>query len=635
MKAGGQVKKTGTYWLIICVCALWGWAACGDPAIPDEALQERTQEPLPPTDANIPESQEVSLDQSPDRPEPAPDRTAETKPDLTPDQGKEPTPPEPPVEPPQDLGPQEAPKLPEEPAAPSEQVVEPHTEPDTTPGDASEPASPDDAGGFAPPPEGLSEPPPDAQEPPPRETGVDGGPESLPEPTPEPAPDIQTPACTHLAPLPSKQEWALSTGGGSGFVFVKDIKADKRGFLYLAGTFESNDMTIGATVLKAGTGTQSYLAKLDTSGTFLWARKLPGSGSHKVQGIAVDAKGDLYATGEFQGTLTHNQQTYTDQGGDAFLIKLDTCGDVKWIKQMGGKSYDFGQSVAVDQQGKVYVYGQYSGPASFGTTTLSNNALGNIFVAKFDSSGGFEWVAQGGSASIDTPAGIAVNNKGEAYIAGSTFVAPSFGNTTLTSNNAFELFVAKLDAKGQWLWAKQTVGSGRAVPYKLLVRNDILYMTGELDGQKSFGTLSLTAPAHGDIYIAKMSNTGVFQWVLRPKGTSHLHPYGIDVGIAGNLYVAGDYTGAPGFGATNFPTSNNINSFVARASIVTTPTAPQFDWSTRTKGSNDIRAQALAIDSNGHLYVAGQFQTGGTFGATTLKGKAFSFYIFVWKIPKP
>jgi hypothetical protein len=462
-----------------------------------------------------------------------------------------------------------------------------------------------------------------------------GVPESPPEPPVELPPEQPvdaSPACVPaVAPAPSSTPWVQTTADGSTYPFLRELRVDAKGFLYIIGEIVTGKAKVHNTTVDATSGVQFFLAKLNANGQFIWVKQLAGSGMRKVRGLAVDAQGNSYLAGEFYGTIKVGSSTLTASSLDLFVARLDTCGNVIWVSQGGGASSDWGQSIALDAKGNVYVYGQYSGPATFGSLSVKTQDSSSIFVTKLDTNGAFQWVATGGGVSPDNPTGIAVTPQGEAYISGSSFSPVSFGSLSLKSAQAFELFVAGLDVNGKWKWAKQTTGTGRIVPYRTAFDpKGNLYITGELDGNKTFGSMALSAPAHGDIFLLQMDTKGSFNWVLRPKGTFHLHPYGLAFDSASRIYLAGDYTGDPAFGTTKFPNSNNVNSFVTRALAT-----PGFNWATRTKGSDDVRAQALAVGPNGHLYVGGVLQTGGTFGNITIKKTAFSFHLWIWKIPKP
>src|SRR5206468_2219017 len=110
---------------------------------------------------------------------------------------------------------------------------------------------------------------------------------------------------------------------------------------------------------------------------------------------------------------------------DAFVVKLNaTTGALVWAKQIGGASAGFVVSGnAVDGTGNVYVTGQFNGTADFdpspgGTTNLTAIGTNDIFVVKLDTNGAFGWAARFGSSGINAGHGIALDESGNVYVTG-------------------------------------------------------------------------------------------------------------------------------------------------------------------------------------------------------------------------
>mgnify|MGYP002682318742 CR=1 FL=1 len=115
-----------------------------------------------------------------------------------------------------------------------------------------------------------------------------------------------------------------------------------------------------------------------------------------------------------------------------------------WANQAGGTDLDWGESIAVDDNGNSYVTGRFYGSATFGTTTLTGSGDSDIFVAKLDINGNWLWAKQAGGTSNDIGIGIDVDDNGNSYITGGFIDIATFGTTTLTSSGYYDIFVAKL-----------------------------------------------------------------------------------------------------------------------------------------------------------------------------------------------
>ena len=110
------------------------------------------------------------------------------------------------------------------------------------------------------------------------------------------------------------------------------------------------------------------------------------------------------------------------------------------------------------------IVGAFSGTATFGSITLSSGGGGSMFVARLDSKGKYLWVVPHGatnyySLSGNHPHAVAVDSKGNATITGWFRDQAVFGSTTLTAAGKLaDLFVARLDSKGTFLWAVSAGG---------------------------------------------------------------------------------------------------------------------------------------------------------------------------------
>jgi len=249
--------------------------------------------------------------------------------------------------------------------------------------------------------------------------------------------------------------WVKSSGGtgmDSGF----RISSDANGNIYVAGTFESDTIIFGTTVLtNANAGyTDIFLVKYDAAGNALWAKSAGGSGNDYGSSISIDINGNILLTGYFRSTaisfgpapLTNTNTSYAD----LYIVKYDASGNVIWSTSAGGTDNDYSQGMATDAGGNVLVTGRYSSDSiSFGTTTLFNSS-GNhtdLFIVKYSASGNVLWAKSAGGTDHDNSNDICIDAGGNVMVTG-TFNSPYivFGTDTLVISGDFDFFVAKLDS---------------------------------------------------------------------------------------------------------------------------------------------------------------------------------------------
>ncbi len=364
---------------------------------------------------------------------------------------------------------------------------------------------------------------------------------------------------------------------------------------------------------------------------WLWAKQAVGTDYDICRGIAVDANGNSYVTGHFDGSATFGTTTLTSSGSyDIFVAKMDINGNWLWAKQAGGTNEDEGICIAINANGNSYITGFFYGSATFGTTTLTSSGDFDIFVAKLNSNGNWLWAKQAGGTDNDFGNGIAVDANGNSYITGDFVESATFGTTTLTSSEYDDIFVAKLDINGNWLWVKQAGGTYPDYFYGnygiAIDANGNSYVTGNFAESATFGTTTLTSSGDYDIFVAKMDINGNWLWAKQAGGTSDDYCSSITVDDNGNSYVTGYFWGSATFGTTTMTSSGNSDIFVAKLD-----SNGNWLWVKQAGGTSFDCGNSIAVDANGNSYVTGYFTESATFGATTLTGSGYKD-IFVAKL---
>lgn len=351
--------------------------------------------------------------------------------------------------------------------------------------------------------------------------------------------------------------WA-TRAGGPGADQGRGIAFDGSGHLYVVGMAQAA-ATFGSTTLSPGGG---FIAKLDANtGNFLWAAnhgssldavacdaagipyaagriynviilKLnPTNGSAtwtstvagmnpSAAGIAVDAAGNVLVTGGFGYTstgapasATFGSTTLSTYGEtDLYVTKLDNSGAFLWANHGGGPGLDFGSSITVDPAGNAYVIGSFNyfgnNTAAFGPFTLTSAGNFTVCVAKLDPSGSFVWAVQAGGNWYDEGHDIALDSAGDLYITGGfTSSAASFGSTTLavTSPGLQDIFVSKLDAAGNFLWAGQAGGAASDVGAAIVTDpSGCPIVTGLFESNAQFSATTLTTAGTSDAFVAQI-----------------------------------------------------------------------------------------------------------------------------------
>lgn len=421
-------------------------------------------------------------------------------------------------------------------------------------------------------------------------------------------------------------EWARSFGDSLS-EFGNSITVDALGNVYTAGYFQGTvDLDPGAgTVNFTSAGEfDAYVQKLDASGNFVWAKTFGGILYDAVNSITVDATGNIYTTGYFNGTVDLDPgagvASFTTAGStDAFVQKLDASGNFMWAKSFGGSSHENGISITLDASGNIYTTGYFNGTVDFdpglGVANLSSAGNNDVFIQKLDTSGNFIWAKSVGWLSDDQGLSITVDNSGNVftagYFSGTIDFDPGPGLANLSSAGNNDVFVQKLDASGNFVWAKSFGGSSDDEAFAVAVdASGNTYTTGFFRGTADFdpgaGTTNLTSAGHADIFVHKLDASGNFIWAKSIEGGLEERGYSIAVDTSGNVYTTGYFYGTmdfdPGVGISNLTSAGVTDIFVQKLD-----TDGNFIWAKSFGGGSNETAQSIFVDASGNLYTTGRF----------------------------
>src|SRR5690554_177599 len=136
----------------------------------------------------------------------------------------------------------------------------------------------------------------------------------------------------------------------------------------------------------------------------LWAKRFGGTLGYSGGCMTSDASGNVYVTGQFEGTADFGNNTFSTTDNildiDAFVLKTDASGTVLWAEQFGGESMDEGIIIAIDASDNIYTAGRFGGTATFGNITLTaensdvNVFYNSVYITKQDTSGEVLWISE-------------------------------------------------------------------------------------------------------------------------------------------------------------------------------------------------------------------------------------------------
>ncbi len=353
--------------------------------------------------------------------------------------------------------------------------------------------------------------------------------------------------------------------------------------------------------------------------------------------ITADAAGNYYTTGFHGYWMDANPMgtpyyIYNNGGQDFYVIKYNSSGIMQWAFNIGGVGDDAALKIKLDASNNVYVAGRFTDTVDFnpgtGTASFISHGGFDIFLAKYDNNGIFQWVNTFGDSLNDQAWDVAINNvTGNALITGvygsySMDMDPGSG-THLIYNNAYNgfgggnCFVAAYSlSSGAYQWAFNIGGVGGCTGSRITADNSGNILVGgtvsgdSTDFDSGVGTFYLNAYTGGyDVFLAKYSGSGAFQWAGGFGSTWGQTGSALACDNDGNIYQGGyfnfdsiDVDPGPGtYYLHNYP--NGVQDiYVAKFNP-----SGQLIWAFSVGGYYSEVAQDLALDNNGHFFITGNF----------------------------
>jgi len=392
----------------------------------------------------------------------------------------------------------------------------------------------------------------------------------------------------------------------------------------------------GSDYVLAGGNPAAFLARYTSGGKLEWAQFFEGSGTEQGDGVTFDASGNIYLAGEFTGSINLGGQAILPSNGntDIFLAKYAPSGTHLWSKNVGGTGDEApARALAVDAAGNVFVTGFYNAATNLGGGLLPYVADFDLFIAKYNTNGLWQWNIVTGSAGNDRGQGIALDGSGNVYVCGIFENSVSFSGQPLTSAGALDAFLVKYSNDGIIQWSQKRGSTGD--DYALNVAADAagnVALTGGFHGSVNFGGSTLNSAGNFDGFLARYNTSGVHQWSLRFGGTGEEIGERVAIDPNGKVFVAGEFSSSSvDMGGGSMPSpGTEFDTVIAKYSSSGTHT-----WSRAAGGTNSDLVTGLGADVNGNAIVSGVFYSSLDLGGGIVSGKSGSAFFAKYGVGEP
>lgn len=424
--------------------------------------------------------------------------------------------------------------------------------------------------------------------------------------------------------------WANALGTANSNTKVEILKKYNGPELLVAGSFAAATLTLGNETLSNAGQDDAFVAIANENGGYEWATRIGGAGRDFTTAVAADNDGNIYVAGDFYSlTLDIGASTLFNAGeSDGFVIKYNADRSIAWVRAIGTAEVEHITGLAVDGSGNVYVSGH----------TLDKFTLSAIhtFFTKIAPDNNLLWTRYGtiSGGFLETTT-LAIDEDENLYLAGTFYGSVTFGgNNTLAADTSYAGFIAKYNASGVYL---QGIASGQLHKItELAVDGDYLYACGELVKYQFGWGWPLSSSA---IHLVKYNPDLTPVWHKSAGGQT----LGLSLDLAksvstddsGNIYVAGSFfSDSLWFAGQPLLNVFGINYFYPQVFVFKYSPAGEELGGKSAGGGYWDEATAVLATSDNRLYLGGVFESDEiTFGNHTLTNTGMVDSIYVHQRP--
>lgn len=303
----------------------------------------------------------------------------------------------------------------------------------------------------------------------------------------------------------------------------------------------------------------------------VWSRAFGDASGQYARSVAVDADGNVLVAGQFEGTVDFGGGPLVATGTsvDAFVAKFDRYGTHLWSKRFPGEGNQFAMAIDVDARGGVVVAGRAFGSIDLGGGALASRGSDDVFVARLDADGEHVWSKIFGGSGADRCDRIAVGPTGDVLVAGGFHGSVDFGAGPLTSAGMRDAFVLALGGEdGRTRFAVRAGGPGDDQAFAVAAdATGDLFLAGQFSGAIELGGGQLESAGLTDVFLARLGPSGDHVWSARFGGAEADEAHDVAVDQAtGDVVLTGTFASTLDLGGGPLESAGARDLFVARLS---------------------------------------------------------------------
>jgi hypothetical protein len=419
---------------------------------------------------------------------------------------------------------------------------------------------------------------------------------------------------------------------GNGLDHSNSILLDLEENIYLTGNFSSTqiffdpNVTFGAPA-SAQSSSNSFIAKYDSLGNYLWRNTFGGSSSDIGVNILFDSDSNIFYTSQFFGEVDFDPSFSMDILSATFpngaMNTFDTMGNLLEASCFNNYGPDYAQmanKVVSDSQGNIYLFGGFAGTVDFDpSASVSNINSGGSFLAKYDSNGNFIW-AKGMDGVWPSETHLLLDANENLILAGVYGLSADFDASVnlsvLSSEGPTDCFIASFDQNGNLINAVDFGSLGSyftSINHVELDHLGHLVLAGTYSGTADFdpspGSTILTSVANSDeIFIANYTTTGVLLWVKDIRGSFDEHIGEFELDSVSNIYCTGMFRGAADFDPSSGIFELNTNGTASDIFIAKYDISGNLIWAKNIGSNQSDEGLLITLNDDQELILSGYYR---------------------------
>jgi len=428
-----------------------------------------------------------------------------------------------------------------------------------------------------------------------------------------------------------KVDWAFHLESDS-LVYISQINTDQYENVYVGSLFADTIYPNTAIDLQdtsiRNTSNDAFaflLKKFSPDGTLIWKKQFDiidantqgGTNLSFSRNLEIDKDNNLILSGSFEGEISFDTNVFSSEpsnGRSAFILKLDSAGNLLWFKNHDGFWSNIFQH-EIDLQKNIYTVGSYIqsidlNPDTAITSNYFSNGF-NSFIQKFDPNGNLLWHKELHASIVSEAVSLHLDHSGNPILCGFFSDTLEIGDFNLISEGSVDAYIAKFSGDGETSWAKSFGGNGadRSSFISLLQDNAIVFLV-YFEDTLNLSQINKTFYANGNnnsIALLKLNASGNLTDAQQFDNSPNYFAY-LYAGLDDDLYLVGTFTDSIDFDLDpiqeNYVHSSGLNdAFISKLN-----TNLELEWVQTIGGEYEDAAGQFYISDQSDIYFSGTFR---------------------------